>query len=657
MGAGAFFHTDDHVRTVEARSKGTSCSSSSTVFPEEVLKPERVEVGPCPGRNNQSDQEHATERDLKVASLEERVCQLEAFAKSQTDLVMSLQREIRNLEKEVPSTVSVLQYNILASYLGMNTQPWFLYGAELTPEKRSAIMAKYYERDESGRPRHVWPSYAAGLLTAEEIAQVEKHDTFFRWVERKDRLVEVIQQYDADIISLVELDQHDFFHHRLGDVWDSVFHKRPRDASLDGCGVFWRRSKFAVETSEAFDFVDSQDMKGRKRRDRSVLMVLLRWKVHKTPLVVVSTHLARDPEDRAQTAIRVRQVNQLVEWLTLFTDTNKVSDAPVVLLGDLNSQHFGEIRGIARTVWQIKGEPMHPFLWSASDVSTGPTSITKARQVRIDIVQYTSSQLEVLDVAPVPKLRQGEVIPSAQHPSDHFPVCVRFRLKDSYTKHKEYARAWLECVAGRQRVHPLTEVELQIAFDFFDRDRSSQIHRHDLEEACLELSFNVCADVQGLLLGCFPDNQISYPNFVKAYEARLNSSRVRCIGDLEYAFDFIADGSKFVSLKSLQEAFRDLTPISFSDEEVDQMIGKLVMVSNVDEDNSDPAVDLHKFCEVVCQASFPHRDRRRSSRTSTAGVSGAGSPTAGRDSTKDLFARLDRFHQAVYRDHGATTSG
>ena len=72
-------------------------------------------------------------------------------------------------------------------------------------------------------------------------------------------------------------------------------------------------------------------------------------------------------------------------------------------------------------------------------------------------------------------------------------------------------RAWLECVAGREKVHPLSNEELRDAFElqpqivtgrldhlkisrdltkqqrFFDRDRDENIHLQDLEEACAML--------------------------------------------------------------------------------------------------------------------------------------------------------------------------
>ncbi|CAJ1441348.1 unnamed protein product [Effrenium voratum] len=85
-----------------------------------------------------------------------------------------------------------------------------------------------------------------------------------RWEARRKKLTDQIWDLDPDIVSLVI-------------------------SSADGCGIFWRRSKFQMVASEAGD-------KGREKRDRSCLMVLLRWKnaPHTLPLVVVSTHLAKE---------------------------------------------------------------------------------------------------------------------------------------------------------------------------------------------------------------------------------------------------------------------------------------------------------------------------------------------------------------------------
>lgn len=573
----------------------------------------------------------------KEGRLEARLREVESLVTKQADHIQSLEKALASVQRDCRRTVSVLQYNILASYLGRNTQPWFLYGSDISPEDRKRVLERYMERDFlTGKQRYTWPAYAEGILSPDAIERVERRDEDFRWELRQRRLLDEIRRLDADVVSLVELDHHPHFAQCMGDTWDSVFHKRPRAASHDGCGVFWRRSKFVLEAQQTMDLVDDRDSRGGEKRDRSCLIVLLKWRACRTSLVVISTHLAKDPDNRGQTAIRVRQVTQIMQGLTEFTEMYGASDAPVILMGDLNARHFAEIRGLARTVWQINGSPIHKFLWSASDVPTGPTSVTEARQCRIDVVQFLSSQLEVVEVAPVPKLPPGEVIPNAQHPSDHFPVYARFRLKDDYQKHRECARAWLECVAGREKLHPLTEAELNIAFEFFDRDRSSRIHKNDLEEACLDLQCSFHVDVQRLLLDCFRDQQISYTEFIQAYEVRLNHERMRCVGELEHAFNFIANDSTHIHLAKLEAAFREITPISFSDDEVKEMIKRLGM------HEGQQLVDLHSFCEVVCRATFPHKKHR-----SNCGMGGAlvhRESTAGGADKQELALRLDRLN-------------
>ena len=125
-------------------------------------------------------------------------------------------------------------------------------------------------------------------------------DRWDRWESRREKLVNQIVDLDPDVVSLVtlgirmgplvismsqlwsqvELDDHAFFGQSLEGEWDpdfvsqprchrvsvqphghpratpgrrqdSVFRKRPRANSADGCGIFWRRSKFELVASEA----------------------------------------------------------------------------------------------------------------------------------------------------------------------------------------------------------------------------------------------------------------------------------------------------------------------------------------------------------------------------------------------------------------------
>eukprot|EP00434_Breviolum_minutum_P041380 symbB.v1.2.036810.t1/scaffold5283.1/size28934/3 len=265
----------------------------------------------------------------------------------------------------------------------------------------------------------------------------------------------------------------------------------------------------------------------------------------------------------------------------------------------------------------------------------------QARHCRIDVVQYLSSHMEVLDVMPMPKLKDDEVIPNAEHPSDHFPVFVTFMLKDGYEKHRECARAWLECVAGREKVHPLSNEELRDAFEFFDRDRNECIHLQDLEEACFELRSNFHVDVPTLLLECFPENQISFEDFLRAYEASLRTDRMRAVGDLECAFRYFAGDAESIHPDTLEAAFREITPISFSDDEVKDMIGRVSGAA------AQASVHLRDFCEVVCRATFPNREGREALVVASTPKSSRDVTPHGRMGTKEMGNRLHLLQKAV----------
>ena len=46
----------------------------------------------------------------------------------------------------------------------------------------------------------------------------------------------------------------DFFWPRLDALgYDGAFRKRPRDASPDGCGLFWRRDKFELVATDSIE--------------------------------------------------------------------------------------------------------------------------------------------------------------------------------------------------------------------------------------------------------------------------------------------------------------------------------------------------------------------------------------------------------------------
>ena len=241
-------------------------------------------------------------------SLRERVHELQ-------ERVSELLTEQQALWASQSVIFTVAQYNILASYLGDNRQPWFLYGlpaGAMPDSRREAIMTKFYERDQQGKLVNVgWPNFVRGLLSDEEQRQIEAcNERYFVWDVRRTKLLDTVLGTGADLISLVELDLYESFWqpnmHTHG--YDSVYRKRPRATSRDGCGIFWRRKLFTLEAQDHLDFVDRHDSEtGQTSKDRCALFVLLRHVHSGERVLFISTHLARNPEDFAQTKMRAKQ--------------------------------------------------------------------------------------------------------------------------------------------------------------------------------------------------------------------------------------------------------------------------------------------------------------------------------------------------------------
>ena len=88
---------------------------------------------------------------------------------------------------------------------------------------------------------------------------------------------------------------------------------------------------------------------------------------------------------------------------------NCVDDSPVVLAGDLNATSFQKLRGIANAVTLLLGSEhagrLHPFAFDCKELPGHiKTSVTAARDVRIDALLYQSQRLILTDSRKAPKM-------------------------------------------------------------------------------------------------------------------------------------------------------------------------------------------------------------------------------------------------------------
>ena len=431
------------------------------------------------------------------ASNDARFAALEARFAQQQELLRVAETRIADLERVTHKEFEVIHYNVLADQAGTNLQPWFCYGASITVDERRELHKRFYAGGDviKQMPNKGWPMWAEGVLSPERISAVEEYDrSIFRWELRRERVLSNVLSHQVgcrsrspDIITLAECDHYDeFWQPRLAQRgFESIWRKRPRAVSRDGCAIAWRASTFELVASSGFDFGSTL---GSKTPDRTCCFALLRWRRDPSVrLLVATTHLARNPESAAADFSRGFQYGAVFREMLAFAGAHDAEEVPVVLTGDLNAKDCDELAGIARALVRLLSSPTHPLLWSVMDAPTPPTTITEERHLRIDYLLYQSSALTLTGVGNVPKL--SSPIPDAAHPSDHLPVSARLVLRPHWAQVEEDARQWLAAVSGTTSVRPLSGDALRLAFTYFDRDASGFVSLINLESAMQALGF------------------------------------------------------------------------------------------------------------------------------------------------------------------------
>lgn len=132
-------------------------------IPLEVDPPRRRGLFGCSSSPRRENSKDARKQQIKATAAEKPStndeveamrAEIEKLRARVTELEASV-REPRETIIEADTTSDPLfriaQYNILAGYLGDNTQPWFLYGIHCPEERRAEIMTKFYQTDDNGK--------------------------------------------------------------------------------------------------------------------------------------------------------------------------------------------------------------------------------------------------------------------------------------------------------------------------------------------------------------------------------------------------------------------------------------------------------------------------------------------------------------------------
>jgi len=243
---------------------------------------------------------------------------------------------------------------------------------------------------------------------------------------------------------------------------------------------------------------------------------------------------------------------------------------------------------------------LHPFAFDCKEVPTGKTSVTAARDVRIDALLFQSQRLVLVDTRKAPSLPQP--IPNAEHPSDHIPIMATFEVRSSLSHHQECARSWFNTVAGRTGHVPLTRQGLANAYFVYEIDSNDLISQSEfLQCVSQQLGLDALSDSdvdQAFQKANDPaKGGITYASFVRAYCTQLSASGLPGLDDLRDAFNaFDKDGSGALTYEEVEGIFTTCSPVALP---ADTDIGTIV--KRIDPDG-DGKVTVSEFLEGLTQA-------------------------------------------------------
>ncbi|KAH9410604.1 putative endonuclease/exonuclease/phosphatase [Ordospora pajunii] len=170
---------------------------------------------------------------------------------------------------------------------------------------------------------------------------------------RREGVLQEIVLYNVDILCLQEIELYSFFDFYKEQLemrcsYDSIIYPRGRvknvaeKKSVDGCAIFWRRSKFRLIAQFPIDFYQkmAQDAKFEENRmllDRygkkdNVAIAALLEKTNGQQVLVVNTHIFWDPE---YPDIKLLQTILLIEEIQRIK--SRYPNAFVIMQGDFNS--------------------------------------------------------------------------------------------------------------------------------------------------------------------------------------------------------------------------------------------------------------------------------------------------------------------------------
>jgi CCR4-NOT transcription complex subunit 6 len=309
------------------------------------------------------------------------------------------------------------------------------------------------------------------------------------WPYRRTLIIQEIIDTQGDIICLQEVQADHFentFQQIMSDLgYDGLFKQKTRESmgqhgKVDGCAMFWKRSKFMLVENYTIEFnecarrsalqlgLEDSDLHryvSRLSKDNIAQVVILEalprasrpraggggTQPAPNHICIVNTHLYSN---------HTRPEVKLWQTLTLMREIEPYvvqQDLALLICGDFNSEplsavyeflNHGYVNENHEELVEDTANPLLPDtehvvhsldLASAMATALGEepsfTNYTKNFRGTLDYMWYTPSRLKVLAVSNIPDesevIQYGEALPNVCYPSDHLLLCCDLLLTAS----------------------------------------------------------------------------------------------------------------------------------------------------------------------------------------------------------------------------------
>lgn len=283
---------------------------------------------------------------------------------------------------------------------------------------------------------------------------------------RKENILNNIVSYNVDILALQEIETYnysEFYKPNLEQQleYDSVFVHRGRAHTLadkrtvDGCAVFWRKSKFRLVDQVGLNFFQkiiadprfstNQDLLNRNMRMDNVSLIAVLEKSDGDQFIVVNTHIFWDPE---YADVKLLQIILLIEEIEKIK--HKYKNASVILMGDFNSLRDSPVyKLILERKIDGSGFGLYDygpfsngfrhgirFLDSYFGQDLSFTNFTPTFKDVIDYVFYSDNLLLTGVLSPIEDEYTDKCVglPNIHFPSDHIFIGAKYIVKNSIKK-------------------------------------------------------------------------------------------------------------------------------------------------------------------------------------------------------------------------------